>query len=94
MNGRSVEVQLMRKLLAGRFVWDVKYFQVNFRKNFLPFFAQDGSGSSESFIARTATELFNSACCLNRTTLKAGMMERWNDGTAEWGMTEWRNGGK
>ena len=42
MNGRSIEVQLMRKLLAGRFVWDVE-FPSEFEENFLPFFAQKGN---------------------------------------------------
>ena len=64
VNGRSVEVQLMDKLLAGRFVWDVKFLR-EFQENFLLFFAQQGSDSPDSFIVRTATELFNSACCLN-----------------------------
>ena len=64
VNGRSVEVQLMRKLLAGRFVWDVQ-FPCDFQENFLPFFAQEGNGSPESFIVKTASELFNSACCLS-----------------------------
>lgn len=40
-------------------------FHVNFRKTFLPFFAQEENDSSESFIVKTATELFNSACCLS-----------------------------
>ena len=31
----------------------------------MPFFAQEGNDSSESFIVKTATELFNSACCLS-----------------------------
>jgi len=53
----------MCKLLAGRFVWDVK-FPCEFQEHFLPVFAQEGSDSSESFIVRTATELFKSACCL------------------------------
>ena len=64
MNGRSIEVQLMRKLLAGRFVWDVE-FPSEFEENFLPFFAQKGKDLSESLIVQTATELFNTACCLN-----------------------------
>lgn len=34
VNGQSVEVQLMRRLLAGRFVWDVK-FPCEFQENFL-----------------------------------------------------------
>ena len=25
VNGRSVQIQLIRKILAGRFVWDVKF---------------------------------------------------------------------
>ena len=40
-------------------------FHVNFGKTFCRFFSQEGSDSSESFIVRTATELFNSACCWN-----------------------------
>ena len=35
VNGRSVEIQLMRKLKAGRFVWDVK-FPNEFQEHFLP----------------------------------------------------------
>ena len=54
----------MRKLLAGRFVWDVE-FPSEFEENFLPFFAQKGNDLSESLIVQTATELFKSACCLN-----------------------------
>lgn len=64
VNGRSVEVQLMRKLLAGRFVWDVK-FPSEFQDNFMPFFAQERNDLSDNFIVRNATQLFNSACCLN-----------------------------
>lgn len=64
MNGRSIKVQLMRKLLAGRFVWDVE-FPSEFEENFLPFFAQKGNDLSESLIVQTATELLKSACCLN-----------------------------
>ena len=37
VNGRSVEIQLMRKLIAGRFFWDVK-FPNEFHEHFLPFF--------------------------------------------------------
>ena len=39
-NGRSVEVQLIRKLLAGRFVWEVK-FPTDFQNNFTPFLNQE-----------------------------------------------------
>ena len=38
VNGRSVEIQLMRKLIARRFVSDVK-FPNEFQEHFLPFFA-------------------------------------------------------
>ena len=64
VNGRCIEVQLMRKLLAGRFVWDVK-FPSEFRDNFLPFFAQQRIDFSESLIVKNATQLFKGACCLN-----------------------------
>ena len=37
VNGRSFEVQLMRKLLAGWFVWEMK-FPSDFQDNFMPFF--------------------------------------------------------
>ena len=37
VNGRSVEVQLMRKLLAGRFVWDVKFPSEISRKSYAIF---------------------------------------------------------
>ena len=64
VNGRSVEVQLMPKLLAGRFVWDVK-FPSEFQDNFMPFFSQEKSGLSESLIVSNATTLFKSATCSN-----------------------------
>ena len=64
VNGRSVEVQMMRKLLAGRFVWDVK-FPSEFQENFMPFFAQEKGDFSDHFIVSNATQLFNSARCLN-----------------------------
>ena len=63
VNGRSVEVQLMRKLLTGWFVWDVK-FPTEFRDNFMPFFSQERNDLYESLIVKNATHLFNSACCL------------------------------
>ena len=55
VNGKSVELQLMCELLAGQFVWDVK-FLTEFQENFLPFFAQ-GHDLSESVIVKNATEL-------------------------------------
>ena len=64
VNGRSVEVQLMRKLLAGRFLWDVK-FPSEFQKKFMPFFAQEKGDFSDHFIVSNAIQLFNSARCLN-----------------------------
>lgn len=64
VNGRSVEVQLMRKLLAGRFVWDAT-FPNKFQDTFLPFFSQERSNSVESLNVRNAIALFNSACCLD-----------------------------
>ena len=64
VNGRSVEVQPMRKLLAGRFVWDVK-FPSEFQENFMPFFAQEKADFSDHFIVSNVTQLFNSARCLN-----------------------------
>ena len=64
VNGRSVEVQLMRKLLAGWFVWDVK-FPSEFQENFMPFFAQEKGDFSDHFIVSNATQLFNSARYLN-----------------------------
>ena len=38
VNGRSVEIQLMRKLIAGRFFWDVN-FQMSSKNIFCLFFA-------------------------------------------------------
>lgn len=64
VNGRSVEVQLMRKLLAGRFVWDAT-FPNKFQDTFLPFFSRDRNDSVESLNVRNAIALFNSACCLD-----------------------------
>ena len=64
VNGRSVEVQLMRKLLAGRFVWDVE-FPSEFRDHFMPHFVQEKTDLFEGFIVKNATKLFKCACCLN-----------------------------
>ena len=64
VNGRSVEIQLMRKLLAGRFVWDVK-FPSEFQEIFLPFFFHESHDLYENFVVNNATSLFNSAYCLN-----------------------------
>lgn len=64
VNGRSVELQLMRKLLAGQFVWDVK-FPRKFQENFMPFFAREKGDFSDHLIVSNATQLFNSAHCLN-----------------------------
>ena len=50
----------MRKLLVGRFVWDVK-----FQENFLPFVSQESHDLYENFVVNNATRLFNSAYCLN-----------------------------
>ena len=54
VNGRSVEIQLMRKLIAWRFVWDVK-FPNEFQEHFLPFFAiffsqNESNDLSENFV--------------------------------------------
>lgn len=40
VNGRSIEVQIMRKLLAGRFVWGVT-FSNEFLETFMPFFTPE-----------------------------------------------------
>ena len=64
VNGRCVVVQLMRKLLARRFVWDVK-FPAEFQDNFMPYFAQERKDLPKSLIVKNSTQLFNSACCLN-----------------------------
>ena len=64
VNGRSVEVQLMRKLLAGRFVWDAT-FPNKFQDTILPFFSRERNDSVESLNVRNAIALFNSACCLD-----------------------------
>lgn len=64
VNGRSVEVQLMHKLLVGQFVWDVK-FPSKFQENFMPFFAREKGDFSDHLIVSNATQLFNSAHCLN-----------------------------
>ena len=49
VNRKSVEIQLMCKLLAGRFVWDVK-FPSEFQKHFLPFFSQESYDLSENLV--------------------------------------------
>ena len=54
----------MRKLLVGRFVWDVK-FPSEFQENFLSFFSQESHNLYENFVVNNATRLFNSAYCLN-----------------------------
>ena len=64
VNGRSVQIQLIRKLLAGRFVWDVK-FPSEFQEHFLPFFSQESHDLSENFGVNNATKLFNIAYYLN-----------------------------
>ena len=64
VNGRSIEVQIMRKLLAGRFVWDVT-FPNEFQETFMPFFTPEKNDCAEGLILKTATQLFNSACCWN-----------------------------
>ena len=58
VNGRSVEIQLMRKLMSGRFVWDVK-FPNEFQEHFLP------EMEFENLVVKNATKLFNSAYCLS-----------------------------
>ena len=64
VNGRSVELQLMRKLLAGRFIWDVE-FPNEFHDSFIPFFAQERNDSAQSLIVKTATKLHLSSSCSN-----------------------------
>ena len=54
----------MRKLLAGRFVWDAK-FPTEFQDTFMSFFTQERNDAVESLIVKNAIALFNSACCLN-----------------------------
>lgn len=63
VNGRSVEIQLMRKLQTSRFVWDVNFLD-KFQDTFLPFFSQERTESVEGLIVRNATKLVKSACCL------------------------------
>ena len=68
VNGRSVEIQLMRKLKAGRFVWDVK-FPNEFQEHFLPFFARyESHDLFEDLVVENVTKLFNSAYRLNFQT--------------------------
>ena len=64
VNERSVEVQLMHKLLAGRFIWDAR-FPTKFQDTFLPFFSQERNDSVENLDVRNAIALFNSACYLD-----------------------------
>ena len=64
VNGRSVELQLMRKLLAGRFIWDVE-FPKEFHDTFIPFFAQERNDSAQSLIVKTAIKFHLSASCSN-----------------------------
>ena len=63
VNGRSIEIQLMRKLQTSRFVWDVN-FPDKFQDTFLPFFNQERTESVEGLIVRNATKLVKTACCL------------------------------
>ena len=62
LNGRSIEVQLMRKLLVERFVWNVEFPQ-EFIDTYLPFFNQtrNGCGDVANFSAINAIQLLNSA---------------------------------
>ena len=62
VNGRSMEVQLMRKLLVERFVWNVEFPQ-EFQDTFLPFFNQttNGCGDISNFSAINAIQLLNSS---------------------------------
>jgi len=61
-NGRSIEVQLMRKLMTGRFVWNTT-MPSEFQENFMPFFKQSSTFESSEFSAINALYFSKSACC-------------------------------
>ena len=59
VNGRSIEVQLMRKLVVERFVWKMEFPQ-EFQFAFLPFFNQrNGCGDVVNFSASNAIQFLN-----------------------------------
>jgi len=65
LNGSmSIEIQLMRKLLAGRYVWNAE-FPKEFSENFVQFFDEQRKTVIENFNALNATKLFNAATCYN-----------------------------
>ena len=73
VNGRSVELQLMRKLLAGRFIWDVE-FPKEFHDTFIPFFAQERNDSAQSLIVKTAIKFHLSAAAQMQCVIEATMV--------------------
>jgi len=74
LNGLSIEIQLMRKLLAGRFVSTVQ-LPKEFDDNFIPFFDDPSKTVIENFNAQNATKLFRSATCYNMEEI------HWSDQT-------------
>ncbi|XP_031557633.1 uncharacterized protein LOC116294219 [Actinia tenebrosa] len=72
MNGRSIEVQLMRKLIVGRFVWNTT-MPCEFQETFLPFFKQIHSDDNSGFSAINAMYFSECASCHNHKNVN------WND---------------
>lgn len=62
VNGISIEVQLMRKLLVGRFVRNVE-FPEGFSGNFMQFFEEKKESFVENFNVINASKLFKGATC-------------------------------
>lgn len=48
LNGRSIEIQLMRKLISGRFIWNTT-MPSEFQDTFLPFFKHCSSEDGAEF---------------------------------------------
>jgi hypothetical protein len=64
MNGRSIEVQLMRKLLVDKFIWNAQ-MPNEFQDTFLPFFKQNIDETSDNLISSNALYFSKTARCYN-----------------------------
>ena len=63
MNGRSIEVQLMRKLIVGRFIWNAEMPTCDFKNTFMPFFSYCGTDDNYEFSSSNAMYFSKSASC-------------------------------
>lgn len=62
MNGRSIEVQLMRKLIVGKFIWNIE-MPSDFQDTFMPFFDHADADDNSEFSPIHAMHFSKSACC-------------------------------